>query len=170
MNMGKTAIRLAQPDRAAPAAIAGIISLAKDFKSRDPITCYLGWRNNSINTGTDPQVLAGYVMGLYEASTKLFYPAYFTAGGKDYVCGAYRLRTTPAQGATEAVELNSYIVNVATVMTLDILAFIYKKGPLASYSVNWGWGSRMIGMSLIDFQRLSPYGLQVYTGAITISP
>lgn len=168
--MGRTAISLAQPAKAAKVEITAIKALGLNLKSKDPITSWLGYLNNTLNPLLDVRLIVGYILGSYDAPSKLFYPEMFTIGSTDYVCGSYLYRSTPAKGHVDSANLLSYLISVGSVVTLDILAYVYMEEPLPTYSVNWGSGQRIIGMPIIDFKVLEPYALQVYTGALTVNP
>lgn len=158
---------LAQAVEIAQAAVRG---LALSVNSQDPITGTVGIKNNALPSGASE--LVAFTLGKYDASTGYFTFLAFTADGVTYIVGCALADTMPAQGSSKNVILPSYAVPVGETMTLD--AFVFVTPPpskLGAYAVNWGSGSRVIGLNWTDLQVVLPTIIvsKVFSAVITIA-
>lgn len=150
------------------AEFAGVVRLAAlAVTGYDPLRAIMNWKNNGIAAGTP--VLKGFVFGTYNAAQGTFSVAGFTSNGVQYAWGIAVQANVPAQGSSENVTLLTYALNVASKTTFDVLAFI-ATGIVTTASIDFGSGSRIIGLKLTDFTALSMIANKPFTQVITVSP
>ncbi len=148
------------------AEIARLAALA--VSGQDPLTGVLNWKNNSIPASTP--VLKGFLFGVHNPDTNSFAVAVFTSGGVQYAWGVAVQANVPAPGSSEDVPLPTYALNFGVASTFDVLAFIANAGTLAVGSIDWGSGSRIIGLKWTDFAALTRLANKVFTQVVTVNP
>jgi hypothetical protein len=151
---------------------AGFGSFTLAVNSQDPLTGSITVKNNSLDPLASEAV--GFLLGLYNASDQTFSVLIFTAAdGTQFAVGCVQNGSMPAAGAQKVFQVPSYAVPVSETMTLDVLVFIMPTpSQLQAYAVDWGKGTRVIGLKKTDFDNLVSTILAAkwFTSALTIAP
>lgn len=160
---------LDEADEIVAAAFGSLSTLA--VNGEDPLTATITVKNNTLTSGTREMV--GFLLGTYDAGTGSFSCLGITISGVVYLVGCSVADTVPGAGASKDISVPTYAVDVGSAMTLDALAFLMPEpSQLRAYGVDWGKGTRVLGIHKDDFFALQSTILaaKAFTGVVTISP
>jgi len=156
--------------------LPGYVALTLEVEGFDPLKGTVTIKNNKLSSGTD--LIVGFVFGTYDDATKTFSVITYVKDSTTYAWGSYKPQVdAPSKGGTKDVDVETYALNPASEITVDIMAFV---GPynvdgtavLRYDSRDWGSGSRVIGINWSDLQTYLShvYDAEIYTDRVTVTP
>ena len=141
------------------------------FEGFDPIYVKVKWKNNKIPEDTYVYCIvlfAIYYQGKWSLVT-------FTFNNEQYVWGVHISAYAPSAGEVRTEPLTSYVLNFDKEYSAGCLVYIIKGAvTLKECYVNWGHGSRAIGIKVDDLNKLfnavDPYGAKLFKNMFTVKP
>jgi len=146
---------------------AGGVSLL-NVEGYDPLKGTITVKNNKLDQYTYVDV--GFLLGFYDAPTESFGAIVITAGSTNYWWGTYCAVSLPAQGNTKDGWTHTYALDFTEPTTLDAFVFVGDYQILSTFDVDYGSGSRTLGLKEDEIKSLPLYDAVIYTGVVTISP
>ena len=146
---------------------AGGVSLL-DVEGYDPLKGTITVKNNKLDQYTYVDV--GFLLGFYDETTETFTVIVITEDSTRYWWGTYCAVSLPRQGQTKDGRTYTYALNVTETTTLDALVFVGEYDILTTLNVDWGSGSRILGLKEDEISTLPLYNSVIYTDVVTISP
>jgi len=147
---------------------AGRVSLL-DVEGHDPLKGTITVKNNKLDEYTYVDV--GFLLGFYDEENKTFTYIYFDdENGVRYWWGTYCAVSLPKKGETKDGRTYTYALNPTSSTTYDALVFVGEYKILTTYNVDWGSGSRILGLKKDEISTLPLYDAEIYTDVVTISP
>jgi len=139
-----------------------------DVEGYDPLKGTITVKNNKLNEYD--YVDMGFLLGFYDETAQTFTIIKFTQDSTDYWWGTYCAVSLPRQGQTKDGRTYTYALNFTQRTTLDAYVFVGEYKILTTYKVDWGSGSRTLGLKEDDINSLPLYDYKIYTDVVTISP
>jgi len=146
---------------------AGGVSLL-DVEGYDPLKGTITVKNNKLDQYTYVDV--GFLLGFYDETEETFTVIVITADSTRYWLGTYCAVSLPAKGNTKDGRTYTYALNFTETTTLDAFVFVGEYKVLNTLNVDWGSGSRILGIKESEISTLSFYDYKIYTDVVTISP
>ncbi len=128
----------------------------------DPLTGAVTYTNNDLASGAD--LIVGYIFGEQQEDGS-FKSYTFTADSTTFIWGTFYEDTAPDKDNSKTTDVLTYALNPSEEITPDAFVFVGEVKTLGTASVDWGSGSRTLG---INAQDLIGYVGYMYDNSIIV--